>query len=196
MTARSSRDSRDSLPKTFVLDHLATPIGVVLLVTCAGGRVRALDWEGYEPRMHRLLRRHYGAAILVREGRAPAAVRNAIEAYFSGDLNALDSLDVATGGTELQRAVWSELRKIPVGETTTYGEIAARIKRPSAVRAVGAANGANPIGVIVPCHRVIGRDASLTGYAGGLLRKRWLLEHEGALIADRVRVPSTKRASA
>ena len=86
-----------------------------------------------------------------------------------------------TNGTEFQRDVWAALRTIPAGQTRTYGELAKQINRPAAVRAVGMTNGANPIGIVVPCHRVIGANGTLTGYAGGLERKRWLLEHEGAL---------------
>ena len=164
-------------PETFTLDRIATPVGEVLLVTDAQGTVRALDFHDYEPRMMRLLHRHYGHANLT-PGTAPEPVRAAVEAYFSGDTRALDSLTVATGGTAFQREVWAALRTIPVGETRSYGQLAAAIGRPSAVRAVGLANGANPVGVIVPCHRVVGANGTLTGYAGGLERKRWLLAHE------------------
>jgi methylated-DNA-[protein]-cysteine S-methyltransferase len=94
-------------------------------------------------------------------------------------LTAIDSLPVKTGGTVFQRSVWAALRTIPTGKTTTYGRLAAGLSRPKAVRAVGMANGANPISIVVPCHRVIGADATLTGYGGGLERKRWLLQHEG-----------------
>ena len=89
------------------------------------------------------------------------------------------ALPVETGGTEFQREVWRALRAIPAGETRSYGALASSIGRASAVRAVGLANGANPIGVVVPCHRVIGQNGALTGYAGGIERKRWLLAHEG-----------------
>jgi methylated-DNA-[protein]-cysteine S-methyltransferase len=110
-------------------------------------------------------------------------VTGPLRRYFDGDLAALDPLRVApTRGTPFQRAVWGALREIPAGATASYGDIARRIGRPSAVRAVGAANGANPIGIVVPCHRVIGTDGSLTGYAGGLERKRWLLRHERAIL--------------
>ena len=112
--------------------------------------------------------------------RAPEAVRDALAAWFAGDLGALDGLPVKTGGTPFQRAVWKALRDIPAGETRTYGQLATAIGAPRAVRAVGLANGANPVGVIVPCHRVIGANGTLTGYAGGLERKRWLLAHEAA----------------
>ena len=164
-------------PEAFILDRIATPVGEVLLVVDADGAVRALDFHDYEPRLLRLLRRHYGELVL-NPGAAPAAVRQAVAAYFDGHATALDGLQVRTGGTEFQRAVWAALRAIPTGQTRTYGQLAAAIGRPSAVRAVGLANGSNPVAVIVPCHRVIGANGTLTGYAGGLERKQWLLEHE------------------
>ena len=162
-----------------ILDRLASPVGEVLLVVDAGGAVRALDFHDYEDRLRRLLRLHYGAVVLT-EGRAPEAVRRALEAYFAGDLAAFDAIRVETGGTVFQRAVWRALRDIPAGETRTYGQLAQAVGSPKAVRAVGLANGANPVGVIVPCHRVIGANGTLTGYAGGMERKRWLLAHETA----------------
>jgi methylated-DNA-[protein]-cysteine S-methyltransferase len=91
-------------------------------------------------------------------------------------------LTVTTGGTDFQRTVWKALRAIPAGETRTYGQLAAAIGSPRAVRAAGLANGQNPVAVIVPCHRVIGANGTLTGYAGGLARKRWLLAHEGVAV--------------
>lgn len=169
--------SRHSIPMTLTLDRIASPVGEVLVATDVEGAVRALDFHDYEDRLRRLLRRHYGAVELV-EGRAPEAVRRAVEAYFSGDLAAFDAVVVKTGGTAFQQAVWAALRAIPAGETRSYGQLAAAIGAPRAVRAVGLANGANPVGVIVPCHRVIGANGALTGYAGGLERKRWLLAHE------------------
>jgi methylated-DNA-[protein]-cysteine S-methyltransferase len=160
------------------LDRLATPVGEMLVVTDADGAVRALDFAGYEPRMMRLLARHWGPVDLT-PGRAPERVRTAIAAYFAGDLTALDGLEVKTNGTAFQREVWAALRRIPAGTTVSYGGLAQAIGRPKAVRAVGLANGGNPVGVIVPCHRVIGANGTLTGYAGGVERKRALLEHEG-----------------
>ena len=170
-------------PETLTLDRIETPVGQVLVVTDGAGAVRTLDYADYEERMMRLLRRHCGAVVLM-QGRAPQAVRTAVEAYFGGDLTALDGLVVKTGGTAFQRNVWAALRTIPAGETRSYGQLAAAIGSPKAVRAAGLANGQNPIAVIVPCHRVIGANGTLTGYAGGLERKRWLLAHEGALFAD------------
>jgi methylated-DNA-[protein]-cysteine S-methyltransferase len=168
-------------PTTFYLERPETPIGTLLLLTDATGRVRVLDFGDYGDRMRRLMRLHYGAASYrIEDAPAPTAARRALDAYFGGDIGALDGLQVETGGTPFQRQVWAALRTIPAGETMSYGELARRIGRPTAVRAVGLANGSNPIGVIVPCHRVIGADGSLTGYGGGLPRKQWLLQHEGA----------------
>jgi methylated-DNA-[protein]-cysteine S-methyltransferase len=129
--------------------------------------------------MHQLLRLHYGSVRLEPKGGVSPA-RRAVEAYYDGDFTAVGGLPVKTGGTAFQRDVWGALRTIPLGETTTYGRLAIQVKRPKAMRAVGMANGANPVSIIVPCHRVIGANASLTGYGGGLERKRWLLRHEGA----------------
>lgn len=149
-----------------------------MLIVDADGAVAALDFHDYADRMMRLFRRHHGEALLT-PGRAPQAVRSAVGAYFAGDPGALDGLKTATCGTVFQEAVWAALRAIPTGQTRTYGQLAAAIGRPRAVRAAGLANGQNPVAVIVPCHRVIGANGTLTGYAGGLERRRWLLAHEG-----------------
>ena len=172
---------RNTPPETLTLDRVATPVGEVLLVTDGEGAVRALDFADYETRMLRLLGRHSPGFALV-EGRAAEPVRRAVEAYFSGDVRALDGVVVKTGGTAFQKAVWAALRAIPAGETRSYGQLAAAVGSPKAVRAAGLANGQNPVAVIVPCHRVIGANGTLTGYAGGLERKRWLLAHEGARV--------------
>ncbi|MGV9009468.1 methylated-DNA--[protein]-cysteine S-methyltransferase [Brevundimonas sp.] len=164
-------------PEALILDRIDTPVGQVLLVTDAEGVVRALDFHDYEPRMMRLLTRHCGAFKLV-AGTAPPAVRDAVMAYFSGDTVALDRIPTRTSGTAFQQAVWATLRAIPVGQTRTYGQIAQAVGSPRAVRAAGMANGQNPIALIVPCHRVIGANGTMTGYAGGVERKRWLLAHE------------------
>jgi AraC family transcriptional regulator of adaptative response/methylated-DNA-[protein]-cysteine methyltransferase len=154
--------------------------GDILIVTDGNDTLRALDFADYEPRMRTLLARHYGAVTLV-EGDAPARVTSTLDAYFGGDTTALDALPVATAGSDFQRSVWAALRAIPAGTTTGYGALAAALGKPGAARAVGLANGANPIGIVVPCHRVIGANGTLTGYAGGVARKEWLLRHEGAL---------------
>jgi methylated-DNA-[protein]-cysteine S-methyltransferase len=171
-----------------LLDRLQTPIGEMLILADRDGHQRVTDWVDYESRMRRLLIRHYGAnGFSLRPTRNPHGVTKAIERYFAGDLDAIDALPVATQGTPFQRSVWRALRKIPCGTTVSYLELARRIGRPAAVRAVGLANGANPVGVVVPCHRVIGANGSLTGYGGGLERKRWLLEHEQRVFDRRAR---------
>jgi methylated-DNA-[protein]-cysteine S-methyltransferase len=168
-----------SEPLRLLLDRLNTPIGEMLIVTDSEGNLRAIDWADYEARMRGLLRRHYGGGgFTLEEGRAPQDVACAIEQYFAGDLTSLDALRVKTAGTAFQRKVWDALRKIPCGKTVSYAGLAAQIGQPRAVRAVGLANGANPVSVVVPCHRVIGSNGSLTGYGGGIHRKGWLLEHE------------------
>lgn len=163
------------------LERIDTPIGELLMAVDSEKHLRAVDWSEYEPRMLRLLRLHYGESGFRLESAArPGDLSAAMKNYFAGRLSAIDNLPVQTAGTPFQRAVWSALRQIPRGATESYGQLAQRIGRPTAVRAVGLANGANPIGIVVPCHRVIGANGSLTGYGGGMDRKRWLLEHERA----------------
>ncbi len=167
---------------TFALSRMETPVGIMLVATDDAGRLRLLDWEDSAERMWRGLDRLYGPGKLtLNESRGAARpVRDRLAAFFAGDIAAIDGIEVESAGTPFQRKVWSALRKIPAGKTWSYSQLAARIGRPEAVRAVGFANGTNPISVVVPCHRVIGADGSLTGYGGGLHRKEWLLRHEGA----------------
>ncbi len=165
-------------PRIFNLDRLKTPIGTALLVTDDDGVLRALDWDDYEARMLDLLRLHYGAVTL-RDGRLPHELRDALSGYFKGDLDRLDEIKWRVAGTPFQQKVWHALPKIPAGTTMSYGALAAKLKVPNAMRAVGHANGSNPISVVVPCHRLIGANGSLVKYGGGLERKRWLLRHEG-----------------
>jgi methylated-DNA-[protein]-cysteine S-methyltransferase len=162
-----------------VVDRIKTPIGELLIVADQNGNLRAIDWTDYEERMRRLLRLHYGAnGFRLEPARNPNGLAQALKSYFSGEIAAIEVLPVQTGGTPFQRAVWNALRKIPCGATFSYAQLAEQIGRPTAVRAVGLANGSNPVGIVVPCHRVIGSNGSLTGYGGGIERKRWLLEHE------------------
>jgi methylated-DNA-[protein]-cysteine S-methyltransferase len=160
-----------------LIDRIASPIGDILLVS-DGHFLRALDFWDYESRMHRLLRLHYGIYTL-KAARNPAGVSVLIDEYMAGDLGTITRIPVQTGGTAFQKSVWTELRRIPTGTTVTYGSLARQIAHPKAVRAVGLANGANPVAIVVPCHRVVGSSGTLTGYGGGLHRKRWLLRHEG-----------------
>jgi methylated-DNA-[protein]-cysteine S-methyltransferase len=165
-------------------ERLPSPVGEMILLTDERDRLRALEWADEERRMRDALRLHYGenGVVLNQERAAPSCALHAVAAYLAGDLRAIDDVVVETSGTVFQRAVWTALRRIPVGDTTTYGELSRQLDRPRAVRAVGRANGANPVSIVVPCHRVIGADASLTGYGGGLERKRWLLRHEGVTL--------------
>ena len=167
-----------------VMERMETPIGEMLVVADREGNLRAIDWSDYEERMRRLLWRHYGeGGFRLAEGNVSGELRDALRRYFAGELAAIDDLPVKTAGTAFQREVWRALREIKCGTTVSYAKLAERIGRPKAVRAVGLANGANPIGVVVPCHRVIGADGSLTGYGGGMERKRWLLRHEASAVA-------------
>ena len=166
------------MTQPFYFERVPTPIGLMLIVTDDGGRLRKVGWDDNAAMRGR--RSQWSSITPVPiELTAPSDARRRLEAYFAGDLHAIDAIRVEADGTPFQREVWAALRTIPVGQTMSYGELAARLERCKAVRAVGLANGANPIAIVVPCHRVIGADGSLTGYGGGLERKQWLLAHEG-----------------
>ena len=161
----------------FLRDSLATPLGEMMIVADRSGHLCGIDWVDHVARLERLLSLRWGAVTLVPHA-DPHGFTTTLQAYFAGDLHIIDSLPVNPGGTAFQREVWQALRTIPCGTTLSYGALAAQIGRPQAVRAVGLANGANAIGVVVPCHRVIGSNGALTGYGSGLPRKQWLLAHE------------------
>lgn len=161
-------------------DQIATPIGRLTIVT-DGRSLCAVGFEGEPERLDAYLRKRFGD-VEIQDAADPQGFSARFRAYFAGDLSALDSIPVETGGSEFQRSVWRALREIPAGGTLSYGELARRIGKPNASRAVGLANGKNPVPIVLPCHRVVGADSSLTGYGGGLERKRWLLRHEGALL--------------
>jgi methylated-DNA-[protein]-cysteine S-methyltransferase len=165
------------------VDALPSPVGPILVVTDSQHRLRGLGWEDREDRLRRDLARSYRRPPELVRGAAPAALRRALQRYFAGKLQAIDDIPVQTGGTPFQSNVWRALRRIPAGTTLSYGRLASRLKCPLAVRAVGFANGSNPISIVIPCHRLIGADGALTGYGGGLERKRWLLAHEGVEVS-------------
>jgi methylated-DNA-[protein]-cysteine S-methyltransferase len=166
----------------FFIDRLATPIGELIVIVDREGCLRTIDWTDHEARMKQLLDRHYGKGrYTLTPKRDPGGLSSAMRRYFKGEIGVLRDLAVATAGTPFQRSVWTALRKIKDGTTISYAELARRIGKPKAVRAAGLANGQNPISIVVPCHRVIGSDGSLTGYGGGLSRKQWLLAHEGVM---------------
>ena len=166
-------------PERLIRSWLETPVATLQIVVDPDAHLRVLDFDNDSPRTRRLMAIHYSGVPVV-EGETPAAIRAALDRYFVGDLTALAGIPYRVAGTDFQRQVWQALTEIPAGETRTYSQQAARIGRPSAVRAVGLANGANPVGIVIPCHRVIGASGSLTGFGGGIERKRWLLAHEGA----------------
>ena len=166
-------------PIRFLFDHLDTPVGRLTLVADEEGRLRAVGWLDGRVRMERkLLALAPESELALVERSNPGGLTAALRAYFAGDLTAIDGLPVVLEGTEFQRRVWRALRQIPCGQTWSYGKLARRVGNPGAARAVGLANNRNPVGIVVPCHRVIGADGSLTGYGGGIERKRWLLSHE------------------
>jgi len=166
---------------TFETAELSLPVGTVRVVT-RDGVLCALNFTDRWTRTAAGLARRFGALAPV-TSTDPGGVVTALRRYLGADASALDALAVDVAGTPFQRRVWTALRAIPFGTTVSYGALARAIGAPTAVRAVAAANGANPIAIVIPCHRVIGADGGLTGYGGGLPRKRWLLAHEGAELA-------------
>jgi methylated-DNA-[protein]-cysteine S-methyltransferase len=163
------------------------PLGPISLAA-GPGALAALDFCA-PAALEAGLRLALGPALRVRAGRDPLGLAARLRAYLAGDLEALAGVPVEParpgGGTPFQRRVWATLREIPAGATLSYGALAARLGVPGAARAVGLANGRNPIAIAVPCHRVVGAGGALTGYAGGLERKRWLLDHERVFAASR-----------
>ena len=152
-----------------------------MVLVAKDGVVLLFEFEGTAGRVERQMRARFGDVEL-QPTTNPFGIGDRIRAYFDGDIRSLDDLLTDGGGTEFERQVWTELRKIPVGTTVSYGQIARKLGDIQLSRAVGTANGKNPIAIIVPCHRVIGADGSMTGYGGGLKNKEWLLRHEGALL--------------
>ncbi|MGV7093458.1 methylated-DNA--[protein]-cysteine S-methyltransferase [Siccibacter turicensis] len=164
-------------------DKIATPLGPLWIICDEQYQLRAVEWEEHSDRMVQLLNIHYGPAGYQRlASNNPGGLSEALKNYFDGDLGIITTLPTATAGTAFQREVWAALRAIPCGQVMHYGQLAAQLGRAGAARAVGAANGSNPVSIVVPCHRVIGRNGTMTGYAGGVQRKQWLLQHEGYLL--------------
>ena len=183
-TALITTPATDQTPRRIAIHAMTTPVGLLHFATDEHDTLRALTFEERSGQISKMIWRYYTTAeVSITEESGPVGVE--LGRYFDGDLDALSRIRTASAGTPFQLAVWTALAEIPVGMTTSYGAIATAIGRPQAVRAVGMANGANPISIVVPCHRVIGTDGTLTGYGGGIERKRWLLAHEG------VKVPRT-----
>jgi methylated-DNA-[protein]-cysteine S-methyltransferase len=164
----------------FLTDRVETPIGDMILVA-KDGALLMLEFRDSEDRVTREMRARFGEVEL-QEASNPFGLSDIIRDYFAGNLHAIDNLITDGGGTEFERRVWKEMRSIPTGTTVSYGDIAKKLGDINLSRAVGIANARNPVAIVVPCHRVIGSDGTMTGYGGGLHRKEWLLRHEGALL--------------
>ena len=160
-----------------LMDRIQTPIGSMILLA-RDGVLLLLEFEEAGDRVERELGARFGECQRV-PAEDPFGLTSRVRAYFAGALDAIEGIATDGGGTDFQRRVWTELKRIPCGTTISYGELANRLGDRNAMRAVGLANGRNPIAVVVPCHRVIGADGSMTGYGGGIARKKWLLAHEG-----------------
>ena len=154
-----------------------SPIGK-LTTAARGARVCLLHFGAASPALKASLKSWYPDEK-IEAGSDPGGAVGVLRRYFDGDLGSLDEIEVELHGTSFQRGVWTALRSVKAGTTLSYAQLADRVGAPAAVRAVGAANGANPVALVLPCHRIIGSNGSLTGYGGGLDRKRWLLDHEG-----------------
>lgn len=172
--------------KEVLVDQFETPVGTLILAA-ADGKLLALEFKDLGcANLSRL------DTSVLRSAQDPFGFSSAVRDYFAGDSRTMDRIPVLLSGTEFQERVWLALREIPFGTTMSYGELAAKVGNPKASRAVGITNGRNPIAIVLPCHRVIGSNGSLTGYGGGLERKEWLLKHEGA-IGTQLQLPSLMR---
>ncbi|MBL4801920.1 MAG: methylated-DNA--[protein]-cysteine S-methyltransferase [Emcibacter sp.] len=167
------------MTKQLIIDYYDCKIGPLIMVFDEGV-LCALDFMDHKARCFRILTKSYPNHRLDQQ-QDPFAFRTILNRYLTGEVSAFENIPVILKGTEFQQQVWQALHQIPAGHTVSYGDLARLIGRPKAVRALGHANSMNPIALVIPCHRVIGKDGTLTGYAGGLERKEWLLRHEGAL---------------
>lgn len=185
--------SESPSPIRLIQGEHGTLIGRLQVIVDEAGFVRGLDFLDLAPRLSRLMAKAY-PGVANGSGAVPSGIREALEAYFEGRLDALSEVPRRLRGTDFQLRVWRALAAIPPGATLAYSELARRIGAPGASRAVGLANASNPVGLVIPCHRVIGRSGMLTGYAGGVDRKAWLLAHEGA--AFRAEATAARHSSA
>ncbi len=163
--------------------EIDSPVGTIL-VAARGECLISLDFSDYRERFEALLAKRFPLGYRRSVHPDPTGLRARLAAYFAGTPDPWDGLQLDPGGTPFQASVWAALRQIPFGTTESYGTLARRLGNPSASRAVGAANGQNPIAIIIPCHRVIGASGAMTGYGGGLERKRDLLRREGIIGRD------------
>jgi methylated-DNA-[protein]-cysteine S-methyltransferase len=167
----------------FFVERIKTPIGV-LLITHDGKALANIAFADREERRAGELVRDFPDAQVKRAPK-PTPFAGALARYFDGDIRAIDKLPVIVFGTPFQKRCWKALRRVPPGTTRSYGDHARIIGHPDAPRAVGAANGFNPISIVVPCHRLVGANGSLVHYGGGLERKRWLIDHEATFASKR-----------
>lgn len=163
------------------LSRMPSPLGDMLLATDADACIHALEFGHQQARLQRRLRMRHADLV---PGPSPASIAGAVARYFEGDLTAIEAIATIIDGSELERRVWAALRRIPPGRTMSYGTLARSLgyADPRMAIDIGMANSANPIALVVPCHRVVGSKGELKGYAWGLERKRWLLAHEGAAL--------------
>jgi methylated-DNA-[protein]-cysteine S-methyltransferase len=167
---------------TITTATVASPVGDLMLFA-RGNALVSLLFADHVDGVHDELRARFAPDdVEFTAARDPAGAASRLRRYLDGELHALDDIEVDLDGTPFQKRVWAALRRIPVGATRSYAQLARAVGNPAAVRAVGAANGKNPVSLVVPCHRVIASDGTLCGYGGGLPRKRWLLQHEHALL--------------
>jgi methylated-DNA-[protein]-cysteine S-methyltransferase len=164
----------------FLTDRIQTPIGDMILVA-RDGVLLLLQFEDATGRVEREMKLRFKGQEL-QHTENPFGLSEIMRDYFAGNITAINNILTDGGGTDFEKQVWAELRKIPSGTTVSYGSIARKLGDINMSRAVGTANGRNPIAIVVPCHRVIGADGSMIGYGGGIARKEWLLRHEGALL--------------
>lgn len=167
------------MTKHLITDYYDSKIGR-LIMAFKEGSLCALDFDDYEDRYLRILTKRWPGHSLVQD-KNPFGFHNNLSRYMAGDMSAFNGVNIILQGTDFQKKVWLALRHIPAGRTISYTDLAHQISRPKAAHALGHANSLNPIALVLPCHRVIGKNGSLTGYAGGLDRKEWLLRHEGAM---------------
>jgi len=163
--------------KQLYSDIYDSPLGDILVIA-DDNQLCYLDFEDNDERLDRLFSRRFGEYEITPRANV-LDMQTRLKKYFDGDWSAFDGLGISTDGTMFQQRVWDSLKSIPVGKAISYDQLAGAIENPKAVRAVASANARNPVAIIIPCHRVIGKDGSLRGYAGGVDRKAWLLNHEG-----------------
>lgn len=171
--------------KELAIDTVSSAIGDILVITDEAN-LCAVEFGDCRSRIMRFLENRF-SQIKLNSVENPLGISERIQAYLQGEYNSLDEIPISLGGTTFQQQVWLMLRTIPVGTVLTYGQLAEQLGKPTASRAVGFANSQNPISIVLPCHRVIGANGQLTGYAGGLERKRWLLTHEGVTLSESIK---------